>query len=318
MDCFSKNKIQKLWLASVLVGFASPALAVSCEFMPSNNTQTVTYTIPSNLSVPRDAPVGYAVWTSDAQTIGGQHSWICTGNFKHGLVNEVGGAASADTPTYLPIGETGLAWWWDAGYFDYGNTWSGGVAQSFGTLVKRLKIIKIGPVVAGASVPAGTLGHISANKDINIFTIKTSNKSSVAALSCKTPDITVKMGDQNYVGRFKGVGTSLAPVKFSIALKECPEGIKKVSYQLNPNTAVVDATRSVIALDANSTAKGVGLQLLDSAGNPVALKTKLQYSDYDKLGGNFNIPLKAAYQQTAATLVPGTANTSVTFVMTYD
>lgn len=319
VSCLSKNNTLKM-LASVLMSFAPPALAVSCEFMPSSNTQTVTYTIPSNLTVPRDAPVGYAVWTSDEQTIGDQHSWwICTGKFKHGLVNEVGGAASADKPKYLPIGETGLAWWWDAGYFDYGNTSDGGGgAMSFGTIVKRLKIIKIGPVKAGASVPAGTLGHLSANKDINIFTIKTSNKSSVAMLSCKTPDITVKMGDQNYVGRFKGVGTSLAPVKFSIALKECPEGINKVSYQLNPNTDIVDATRSVVALDAGSTAKGVGLQLLDNAGNPVALKAKLQFSAYDKLGGNFNIPLKAAYHQTGSEIVPGTANGSVTFVMSYD
>lgn len=159
---------------------------------------------------------------------------------------------------------------------------------------------------------------MSVNNEVNVLVIKTSNKSSVATLSCKTPDVTVKMGDQNYVGRFKGIGTSLAPVKFSIALKECPEGVNKVSYQLNPNTAVVDATRSVIALDANSTAKGVGLQLLDNAGNPVALKTKLQFKEYDKLGGNFNIPFQAAYHQTAAAVVPGTANTSITFVMSYD
>lgn len=87
---------------------------------------------------------------------------------------------------------------------------------------------------------------------------------------------------------------------------------------MNPNTDIVDATRAVVALDAGSTAKGVGLKLLDNAGNPVALKTPLQFSAYDKLGGNFNILLQAAYHQTAATVVPGTANTAVTFVMSYD
>ncbi|WKZ86082.1 hypothetical protein N5B55_03780 [Ralstonia pickettii] len=62
---------------------------------------------------------------------------------------------------------------------------------------------------------------------------------------------------------------------------------------MNPNTGIVDATRAVVALDAGSTAKGVGLQLLDNAGNPVAVKTPLQFSAYDKLGGNFNIPMQA-------------------------
>lgn len=42
-------------------------------------------------------------------------------------MNEVGGVVSVDMLIYFFIGEIGLVWWWDVGYFDYGNIWSGGV-----------------------------------------------------------------------------------------------------------------------------------------------------------------------------------------------
>lgn len=308
------------FMATLSFGLFATASAYGavCSFDASNSTGTITYTIPANLNVPRDAGNGTVIWKSEAKAIPSMHSWSCTATFRYGMINSVGGSASPTAKTTLPIGDTGLAW--SLGYHDilYGDELPAGKGYFFGNVKVDLSLIKVGAVKAGASIPMGILGYMSANNEVNIFVIKTGNKSSVATLSCKTPDVTVKMGDKNDVGRFKGVGTSLAPVKFSIALKECPEGISKVSYQLNPNTAVVDATRSVIALDANSTAKGVGLQLLDNAGNPVALKTKLQYSDYDKLGGNFDIPLKAAYHQTGSAIVPGTANSSLTFVMSYD
>ncbi|CAJ0776094.1 hypothetical protein LMG18090_00652 [Ralstonia mannitolilytica] len=252
--------------------------------------------------------------------------WSCDSQFKLGMVNAVGKAASAKATEMLPIGETGLAWLYDdrqdltwAGYTPANNSqaWLLG-DRLWGKYNPKLKIIKIADVKPGASIPLGLLGYLSINGNFNAYTIKTANESTAATVSCKTPDVVVKMGDRNIVSAFKGVGQSVVPIKFAIALKECPEGINKVSYQLNPNTDIVDATRSVVALDAGSTAKGVGLQPLDNTGNPVALKTKLQFSEYDKLGGNFNIPLQAAYHQTAATVVPGTANTSVTFVMSYD
>lgn len=34
--------------------------------------------------------------------------------------------------------------------------------------------------------------------------------------------------------------------------------------------------------------------------------------------GNFSIPLNAAYYQTAPDIVPGTANSAVTFIVSYD
>ena len=218
------------------------AYGAVCSFNVGGSTKTVTYTTPANLTVPRDAAIGTIIWKSGVKAVSNPSTWSCTATHKYGMQNSVGKSASPDRPSLLPIGDTGLAWKW--GYNDvmYGleapaGTW--GLPE----LNYSVSLVKIGPVKVGASIPAGILGHFSVNNEVNFFTIKTSNKSSVVMLSCKTPDIIVKMGDQNYVGRFKGVGTSLAPINFSIALKECPEGINKVSYQLNPNTPIVDARR---------------------------------------------------------------------------
>ena len=181
-----------------------------------------------------------------------------------------------------------------------------------------LRIKKIGPVAPDAAVEVGLLGYANINNEFNAFIVRTSTKASVTAQSCKTPDVIVQMGDRNRVGQFKGVGTSLAPVNFSINLNECPSGISKVSYLLKPNTQILDAAQSVVALDAESVAKGVGLQVLNQNGEPAVLNEKVAFSEYDKAGGSFSISLKAAYRQTAPVVGAGTANSSLTFVMSYE
>ena len=316
-NCLSRHP-RTVFALSLLIFSVAPARAV-CSFEFNNFTGVMTYTIPSNLVVPRNASIGTVIWTSPLQNVPGPLNWGCNTNWMLGMVNAVGATASAATPSYLPIGDTGLAWVFGS-YNDiaYGVSKTNGSFVMPNTLSFSIKIVAIGPIKAGASIPQGVLGSLSAGGDIDVYTIRAGNTVSVSALTCKTPGVTVKMGDKNYLSLFQGAGTTLAPVNFSIALNECPAGISKVSYQLVPNTQILDAARSVIALDADSTAKGVGLQLLTNAGNPLPLKTNIQFGDYNKLGGNFNIPLKAAYRQTESAVGPGTANSSVTFVMSYE
>ncbi|CAM2295893.1 Fimbrial protein [Ralstonia mannitolilytica] len=156
------------------------------------------------------------------------------------------------------------------------------------------------------------------HKERDAIAFQVSNKAGVGSFSCKTADVTVKMGDQNRATQFKGPGTSLAPVNFSIGLKQCPGGISKVSYLLKPNTNIIDSSRSVVALNTASTARGIGLQILNEGGDPVPLNTMIAFSGYDGAGGDFNIPFKAAYYQTSSVVEAGTANTAVTLVMNYN
>ena len=311
-----------VWVTTALATcLVAPAHAQNCAFNSGSSAATATYTIPKTLSVPRNAPVGTVVWESSTYTVYGTKRYTCKLAYRAGVKSEVGWWSTKDM-TEFPIGDTGLAWSLIINGTPVQGIYDGLVRAagpqnldgwSFKVLIKTTKAVS-----AGAVVPAGILGYYNVNYEFDAMTFKSSNEASVSALSCKTPDVTVKMGDRNRVRDFSGVGTSLSPVDFSIALKECPTGLKKVSYLLKPNTQIVDAARSVVALDAASSAKGVGLQILDAHENPVAMNEKIVFSGYDTVGGNFNIPLKAAYYQTGPIVEGGSANSSLTLVMSYD
>lgn len=186
------------------------------------------------------------------------------------MVNATGVTSTADRNSVLPVGKSGLAWSVGCSDIAYGQTMLAGI-YSFGTAKINLKIVKVGAIEPGATVPQSILGYMIAANEIDHFTIKAGNETSVTTRSCKTPDVTVNLGDQNDVGLFKGVGTLLSLVNSSIALQACPEGINKVSYQLNLNTDIVDAARSMAAQPPRKW----GLQLRDNVSSPVALKTTL-------------------------------------------
>lgn len=67
-----------------------------------------------------------------------------------------------------------------------------------------------------------------------------------------------------------------------------------------------------------STAKGIDLQLMDDAGQPIALDTDHLLNGFNTTDTDFKIPLAAAhYRLTEATLQADTANTAVTFITRY-
>jgi len=109
-----------------------------------------------------------------------------------------------------------------------------------------------------------------------------------------------------------------APVPFNIAINNCPAGVRSIQYMLTPNTASLG--NGVVSLDAGvaPVATGVGIQLLDGAGNPVSYNVAVPVSGVTSgTGGSYTVPLKATYFQTAASLQSGSANTSFTFTIIY-
>lgn len=79
-------------------------------------------------------------------------------------------------------------------------------------------------------------------------------------------------------------------MRFDIALNQCQTGIRKVTYSLKANTPVIDATKGIVALNAGSTAKGIGLQLMNEAGEPIAFDTTYPFAAFTTTGLNFKIP----------------------------
>ncbi|MBU9579741.1 type 1 fimbrial protein [Ralstonia mannitolilytica] len=153
-----------------------------------------------------------------------------------------------------------------------------------------------------------TLWH-TPESTINIGSFK------VDVMSCTVSNtlIPVKLGDVP-ISAFKGPGTS-PPSRtkaFSIPLN-CAKG---TSINLQLDGAAHDAAQGMLKLDAGSTsATGVAIQLLyDDKPIELAKRFKWQVADAD---GDYAIPLKARYVQTANSVTTGIANGSATFTLTY-
>jgi len=140
----------------------------------------------------------------------------------------------------------------------------------------------------------------------------------ITTATCTTPDVNVNMGSQGSVG-FRGIDSRLAPVPFSIRLNNCSAGINGIKYRLDPVTAVLDQGNAVVALSGGvSSAQGVGVQILDNADKPLAFGSDITLTtSATAAGSSFAIPLKAAYYRTASQVTAGSANTALTFTMSY-
>jgi len=200
--------------------------------------------------------------------------------------------------------------------------------------VLRARLVKTGPITPGvvngqtvAETGAYSNGLMETGTPYIPLTIPAIQ---ISVTSCTTPaDTTVDLGRRPTTD-FAGPGTPGSnTTSFNISLTGCPIGLgtgiggagtiyPAIQYRLEPQTTVVNSGQAVVALDSASTATGVGVQILDGSGAPVVLNTFKTYSGYDaSLGGDYNIPFKARYYQTGATVGEGTANTYVMFTMLY-
>lgn len=101
-------------------------------------------------------------------------------------------------------------------------------------------------------------------------------------------------------------------------MNQCQTGIKKVTYSFKATTPVIDATKGIVALNSSSTATGIGLQLMNDTGQPIALGTTYPFNAFTTTATNFKIPLSAAYYRLpTGDLKAGSANTEVTFIVNY-
>ena len=178
------------------------------------------------------------------------------------------------------------------------------------------RFVKIGTIKHGTVIGPFTVGVIKYGTLIS-HNVTMTGSLIISASSCKTPDVSVNMGD--YVAsEVTGSRGHTQPVNFDIALNECPDGINRVTYSLQANTPVIDGKNGLVSLDGASGAKGVGLRIMDGDGAPLALDKVHVFDAYDERGGDFKIPLSAAYiRLDDQELGFGTANTSMTFTMSY-
>lgn len=333
-------------LMGLLCGAVSPlAHADSC----TNGGQTVTLPFPSTLTAPRDAVVGAVIsqWVStpwqsfSCSSTKPQAGAVITASL---LMSSNTGYTVSYSGFTFPVYATnypgiGIAVGWQdmegsnifnngplatatPGYGYNGNTTPRGMIYA--------AFVKTGPIsggtLAGQSVGQLTPGTISytttppnnatwfySQSDTTVF--PTLN---VVNASCTTPDVSIPLGTFPTTG-FTAIGRTTTTANFSISLNNCPAGMNSIKYRIDPTTTVLNSSQSVVALDSTSSATGVGVQLLNSAGSAAFPLSSLQtFSGYSSsTSGSYTIPLAARYYQTSATVTPGPANTSMTVTMQY-
>lgn len=333
-----------LWL----MASCSPALAfLSCV----TGFGALNFTLPSGTyAVARDVPAGTRItpFTSFQTTY--QNVWTCseTANVFVGPVYQSTLSSSGTTysegglsyqvfntnlpgvglimqiGSYLPSG--GGLWYGQGGLNTTG--W-----QSYGAIQFRSFIglsfgagmafafVKTGPITPG-TVSLGAIAQIGMSERPianvrNVLPVTVTGNPVFTVLACTIPNITVNLGTHR-TSEFTGQNTFTSSVNFDLALNNCPAGMNTIRYQVDAVTPIVNAQSAVVALDASSTATGVGLQLLDGSGTPYPLGTAKTFGGYNSgTGGSYTIPLRARYYQTGATVGPGRANSVMTFTMTY-
>lgn len=303
-------------IAGLCSGMAS---ATNCQWAPSNATGYYTVNLPGSVPMPRDETMGASLVNTGSFSVGGSFMVTNCVNANGGVVNARG--PNAPSPGIAqPIGNTGLAWTW---------SWSGQPLTSYGIYLSGfngggglggaqhiITLTRIGPVAPGTVIPAGVLGSFNTG-DLQNIVVTLANDIVFTPLACSTGDVVVPMGTHQG-SEFAGVNTFTASTNFNITLQACPSGINTIKYQIDPTTTVLNAANSVVALDSSSSATGIGVQLLDNSGNALPLGTQQTLAGYNSAtGGNYTIPLKARYYQTSSPLGSGSANTSLTFTMSY-
>ena len=147
----------------------------------------------------------------------------------------------------------------------------------------------------------------------SFFSIAQFNVKSVAC-SIKNTAILVPMGTVEKRA-FKGPGTWPGDANtrnFGIDLV-CDAGTK-INFKIEGSAQ--DASKGILNLTGgNGSATGVGIQLLYKDA-PLVLSSVINNGVIPG-SGDFSIPLKARYFQTASNITTGTANASATFTLTY-
>lgn len=318
------NGLAMITLVCPLACLAGPAGPETGICYPLNSTlETLNFGVNlsnGGLTIAPDTPVGTVVYQDTLP--GSEHTWGCwQGSFFGVLINPVYGTAAYGASIFA-LGKTGLSYriWVDA-YSAYETSpylVIPGPKITQPASNYRLEIIKSGPLAAQVKVDAGLLGSLQA--DVNM-TLKHFNLAKPIVLtlpSCQTPSVAVKMGDDYQLHEFSNPGPNPRAVRFAIALNQCQAGIKKVTYSLKAAGTAIDTQKGIVALNAASTAKGIGLQVMNEAGKPIALDTTYPFAGFTTTGTSFKIPLSATYYRVGTgELKAGSANTEVTFVVNY-
>lgn len=313
-------KLKKLCLTGLLglmSVYAAPSLA-TCSPLNGWTNKPGSVAFAATISVPISAAVGTVLDTkSVAVTPNGPYiNCDAVTNFSGPYYGQVGGTGPIGTTNVPGVGARITFTNGGKSYvlpFQLPNTPAG--TYNMTNASWKIELIKTGPITAGKMV-TGAYGGYGAVGGFFATYLDITGGGQIVPATCTVSNtaVPVPMGIVNR-SDFKGVGTTAGQKDFSVPLN-CAAGTK-IHIAL-AGTAHSSGAPGVLALSASSgtVAQGAGLQLLYKSA-PVAFNTQIDAGTAASAGA-YNIPFVARYYQTAANIVPGQANSSATFTMTYN
>lgn len=342
MKMLIKKVLRPRILTCVALLLVSQGAFASCAFMDSRFSANDSVSLNlGNIVVQRDTPVGTVVATVNDTTLGGRNSFIqcTTSSFTSQWAAGTGGftPVSYGGQTLYQSGIDGLA-------FRVVTAGAGSTAGRYGTGTLprslsgvacvssggnwyrlcggtwgnyRLQLVKIAATTGSGPLKAGSITQALVVGETNIlnYTIASGTVQTVAC-SVTNTNITVPMGKAKNTD-FSGAGSTSGDADFKINLN-C-DAATNVNLTISPGSSgAANAANGVLKLDnaGNAdTASGVGVQVLYNNA-PLALGSRKVIAT-TATDGAYDIPLKARYIQTDASVMPGKADANATFTMTY-
>lgn len=294
------------------------------------------YVYPINVTPPPfdpTAPVGTVLYTTSLSlsSISGNGTVSCSPNLGLSLHGKPDPTGSYNTwPT--PVAGVGYRMRYSSvsDWFPFTRDYSSISLLPVNDSYIIFELVKTGPITAGGSLTGELAGAWMQDRTFQYksFVVNGSIPIRPQVPTCRvtTPSIAVSLG--NVVQKsLTGVGTTTSARPFNIQLR-CSGGTSGSTTRMY--TTLTDASHpanvsNVLSLGADSTASGVGIQVLRGDNNAL-----ISYGPDSSQAGNLNqwfvgqfgnvdvtIPLKARYVQTASDVKAGTANGRATFTMSY-
>jgi type 1 fimbria pilin len=185
-------------------------------------------------------------------------------------------------------------------------------------LIKTATVTGSGPLVAGQY----SSYHLMSDPSHPLLTTWVQGQ----GITIVSPSCDVDVGSQNIAvnfgsvpqSSFGGVGTTAAAASrhFTISL-QCQQSPGNVFVRLDGTTDPSNSPGVLQITQGAQSAKGVGIQVLDPADQPVVYGNNISAGSSPSGPSTLQVPFTARYYQTGSTITPGEANGTATFTIQY-
>jgi len=188
----------------------------------------------------------------------------------------------------------------------------------------RIRFIKTGPISTGRqpvterALGRGSYGPTWAPLSLPALSLNVVNNPTCRVLTSRVP-----MGHRPiaaFVGSGSGPGRVTPVTEFNLDLS-CEANVGRVEYEfLADDDRILDLANAVLKLDNPAdltTARGVGLQLLNAASTPVKFRESVHFSTSNAAGLRRKVHRARYYQLGTAPPQPGIANATVDVLLVY-